>query len=242
MNIGLIFAGGVGSRMNCKGKPKQFLELYGKPIIIHTIEQFDKHPQIDAIVVVCVKEWIAYLEQSLNIFGISKVICVIAGGNSAQESTRNGLYAIRDNYGVDSSKVIVLIHDGVRPLIDEELISKNIESVIKYGNAITVVPATETVIAINDSNEISEVMDRNRCKLARAPQSFVLKDILDAHERAICDNLSGMIDSAMLMRHYGAILHTVDGPMENIKITHPADFYIFRAILEAKENSQIWGL
>lgn len=242
MNVGLIFAGGVGSRMNSKSKPKQFLELNGKPIIIHTLEHFEHHPEIDAIAVVCVSEWIDYLKKQLERFYIKKVKWIVPGGASAQESTRNGLYAIRDGCECDTSDVVVLIHDGVRPLINEQVITENIKAVKTYGNAITVVPAIETIIEVNPNEEIQDVLDRSACRLARAPQSFVLSDILEAHQRSIEDGLTEVIDSATLMRHYGTVLHTVDGPVENIKITNPSDFYIFRAIVEAKENSQIWGL
>ncbi len=242
MNVALIFAGGVGTRMNSKGKPKQFLELNGKPIIIHTLEHFQMHPEIDAIAVVCVSEWIDFLKMQLERFGINKAKWVVEGGSSAQESTRNGLYAIKNSCGCNPEDVIVLIHDGVRPLIDEQLISDNIASVKEYGNAITVVPATETIVEVGLSDEILDVRDRSVCRIARAPQSFILADIIGAHEKSIAENYTDAIDSATLMKHYGNTLHTVSGPVENIKITSPSDFYILRAILEAKENSQIWGI
>lgn len=242
MNVALIFAGGVGTRMNSKSKPKQFLELNGKPIIIHTIEHFEKHKDIDAIAVVCVKNWIDYLNEQLDRFHIKKAKWIVAGGNSAQESTRNGLFEIREKCGCSPKDVVVLIHDGVRPLINEQVITDNIEAVKKYGNAITVVPAIETIIEVNEDEEIQNVIDRSVCRLARAPQSFWLNDIINAQEKSIEDGWSNAIDSATLMRHYGVNLHTVNGPVENIKITNPSDFYIFRAMVEAKENSQIWGL
>jgi 2-C-methyl-D-erythritol 4-phosphate cytidylyltransferase len=240
-NTALIFAGGVGKRMQSTNRPKQFLELGGKPIIIHTIEHFEEHPDIDAIVVVCIESWIDFLKEQLAKFNIHKVIAVVPGGASGQESIRNGLYAIRDNIGMDAQNVTVLIHDGVRPLINEKVITDNIESVKKYGNAITVVPAIETIIETDADGELTKVEDRNRCRMARAPQSFVLADILEAHRRLIEDGEEEMIDSAMLMQHYGAKLHTVIGPTENIKITTPTDYYLFRALVEAKENQQFGG-
>lgn len=241
MNIALIFAGGVGSRMNSKSKPKQFLELNGKPIIIHTIEHFEKHEEIDQIAVVCIESWIDFLKNELEKYNIKKVTCIIPGGNTAQDSTRKGLFTIEKIINCKPEDVVVLIHDGVRPLINEDLITDNIESVKKYGNAITVVPAIETIVEVNDQ-EIDEVLNRSRCKMARAPQSFVLKDILDAERKSIEDKWDEAIDCASLMHHYGIKLHTVDGPVENIKITNPSDFYIFRAMVEARENSQIWGI
>ena len=242
MNAALIFAGGTGSRMKVKDKPKQFLEMNGKPIIVHTIEHFDEHPDIDLIVVVCLEGWIDFLWKKLEKFNIKKVVKVVSGGASGQESIRSGLFAIRDYVEGKDDNTIVLIHDGVRPLIDEKLISDNIECVKKNGNAITVVPAIETIIETDDAGDISKVADRTHCKMARAPQSFYLKDILNAHYRAIEDDQLEMIDSAMLMQHYGAVLHTVVGPVENIKITTPMDYHIFRALVMAKENEQIGGL
>lgn len=242
MNNVLIFAGGIGSRMRGSSKPKQFLELNGKPIIIHTIEHFEYHPEIDNIAVVCHPDWIDYLNDKLERFHIKKVKTVVPGGSTGQESIRNGLFAIRDYLNGNTDGEIVLIHDGVRPLIDEKIISDNIDSVKQYGNAVTIVPAIETIIETDEKGEITKVHDRNRCKLARAPQSFYLDDILNAHCRAIEDNELNIIDSATLMRRYGAELHTVEGPVENIKITTPMDYYLFRAIVEARENEQIGSL
>lgn len=240
-NIALIFAGGVGKRMQTTKCPKQFLELGGKPIIIHTIEHFEEHEAIDGIVVVCIKEWIDVLKEKLEKFNIRKVVAIVSGGKTGQESIRNGLYAIRDHVHEDPKDVVVLIHDGVRPLINQKLITDNIESVKKYGNAITVVPAIETIIEIDENGELTKVTDRSRCRMARAPQSFVLEDILEAHRKLLEDGEAEMIDSAMLMQHYGARLHTVVGPSENIKITTPTDYYLFRALVEAKENQQFGG-
>ena len=241
MNIALIFAGGTGQRMNSRTKPKQFLELNGKPILIHTIEHFDDHPQIDGIAVVCLKDWIPYLEDLADRFRIRKLRWIAEGGATGQESIRNGLYMLEQDEAVPDD-AIVLIHDGVRPLINEDLITRSIAAARERGNAITVTPATETVIRADGQREVTDILDRSVCMLARAPQTFVLRDILSAHHRAVEENYTEAIDSAMLMSHYGVRLHIVEGPAENIKITTPADFYIFRAITEAKENSQIWGI
>lgn len=241
MNIALVFAGGTGKRMNSKGTPKQFLELNGKPIIIHTIEHFENHPKIDKIVIVCVEGWISYLNNIIKKNQIKKVCKIVKGGKTGQESIRNGLFWIRDHikYQQDS---IVLIHDGVRPLINERTITDNIDCVKKHGNAITVTSAIETIVKINEVNEIENIEKRSQCRLARAPQSFILSDIIEAHEKALINHTNDMIDSASLMKEYGHKLHIVDGPIENIKITTPSDFFIFKAIIEAKENSQIWGI
>ena len=241
MNIALIFAGGTGQRMNSRTRPKQFLELNGKPILIHTIQNFEDHPDIDAILVVCLKDWIPYLEELADRYRIRKLRWIAEGGATGQESIRNGLYTLEQDEGVPEDS-IVLIHDGVRPLITEDLVSRNIAVAREMGSAVTVTPASETVIQVNGQKEVSDILDRSICMLARAPQTFVLRDILEAHHRAERDHYDQAIDSATLMTHYGTTLHIVEGPVENIKITTPADFFIFRAITEAKENSQIWGI
>ncbi len=239
-NIAVIFAGGSGTRMNSRSKPKQFLEMNGKPIIIHTLEYFQNHEEIDAIAIACISDWIGYLEKLLKKYQITKAEKIVPGGATGQESIYHGLRAAAEIAG--DEEAIVLIHDGVRPLITSRLISDNIEAVRRYGSAITVTPVTETVVIADEEENISQVVKRERCYHAKAPQSFRLKDIMEAHERAIRDGNRNMIDSATLMRQYGYELHLVMGTAENIKITEPADFYIFRSLYEARENTQIFGL
>lgn len=140
-------------------------------------------------------------------------------------------------------KSIVLIHDGVRPLINEKVISDNIQSVIKYGSAITTAKVKETILVVNEGTAtIDYVPSRNNSRVAKAPQSFWLDDILKAHEKALSEGEKNCIDSCTMMQRYGYDLYLIDGPGENIKITTPEDFYTMRAILEAKENEQIYGL
>ncbi len=239
MNIGLIFAGGSGVRMNTKGMPKQFLQMNGKAIIIHTLEYFERCKDIDAIVVVCLEEYIEYLQSLLSANRITKVKRIVPGGKCGQESIYHGLCAAEE---IADGEDIVLIHDGVRPLISEELLSSSIQMVKEKGNAITVTPATETIVQTENGETISNIIDRKSCYIAKAPQSFYLKDILKVHRQAIVDNKCDCIDSASLMREYGYSLNLLEGSNENIKITNPSDFYILRAILEARENSQIFGL
>lgn len=237
-NIAVIFAGGTGKRMNTKSKPKQFLELHGKPILIYTLEKFDNHPEIDGIVLVVLESWIGYCKNLIKKFNLTKINAIIAGGESALESQRNGLLEVRRIWGSDS---IVLIHDGVRPLIDEETITQNVKCVKEYGSAITVIPAIETISVKTDKGEVGQIIERAKVEMVRAPQSFYLKDILNAQQKAVDDKLN-FIDSASMMQYYGYRLHTVVGSPENIKITTPNDFYTFRALVDAKENSQIFGI
>lgn len=241
MNIGVIFAGGVGTRMNTKSKPKQFLDLNGKPIIIYTIELFDNHPEIDAIVVVCVEAWISYLKKMLRKFEINKVVRIVPGGQSGQESIYHGLCAAEDYVrGSENENPIVLIHDGVRPLINGDTITNNIAKVKECGSCITTVPAIETVI-INRNDGKLDIPTRSDCLMARAPQSFYLKDIINAHRRSQLEGKKDFIDSCSLMSYYGYELGLVEGPMENIKITTPTDYFVLRAMVEVHENQQIFG-
>lgn len=240
MNIAVIFAGGVGSRMKSKkAKPKQFLEMYGKPIIIYTLEKFEENNLIDAIVISCLKEWIGYLEELIAKYGLKKVKKIVEGGKNGQESIYNGLNAANELAGREKS--IVLIHDGVRPFIDSETITANIESVRKYGSAITTVPVVETIMIVSDNNKIEYIPNRNKSRLARAPQSFWLDEILEVHKKSLRLGLSNFIDSCTMMQYFGKEMYLVDGPEENIKITTPSDFYTMRALLDAKENAQIYG-
>lgn len=240
MNIAVIFAGGTGTRMNTKSRPKQFLEIHGKPVLIYTLEKFQNHPLIDAIILVCLDSWMEYAKNLLNRFSITKVVKVVPGGKNGQESIYNGIMTAKEEFEESS---VVLIHDGVRPLIDESTITKCIALTKEKGNAITVSSAIETVILKSDEiNEVGKILDRSKCEMAKAPQCFILKNIYAAHCRAREEHIDDFIDSASLMKYYGYQLYTVDGSPENIKITTPSDFYIFRAILDAKENLQILGL
>lgn len=166
---------------------------------------------------------------------------VVPGGTTGQLSIYNGLKAATKIAG--NEKSIVLIHDGVRPLINEKVISDNIQSVLNYGSAITTAKVKETILVVNeDDSTIDYVPSRNNSRVAKAPQSFWLDDILAAHEKSLSDGENNCIDSCTMMQKYGFNLHLIDGPGENIKITTPEDFYTMRAILEAKENEQIYGL
>ena len=239
MNIAIIFAGGVGQRMHSGSTPKQFLELYGKPILVYTIEHFQKNKNIDAIILVSIESWIEYSRDLISRFGLNKVTAIVPGGSSGYESISNGLRQAAKLYPEDS---IVLIHDGVRPLINQDTITKAIEETKIYGSAITVAPAIETIAICNETGTIENIVDRSRCKVAKAPQCFILKDIINAHNKAAIEGENDFIDSATLMYHYGYNIHMIEGPADNIKITTPSDFFVFKAFIEAKENSEIFGV
>jgi len=238
MTTALIFAGGAGQRMNASARPKQFLELHGKPIIIYTLEHFEMHNDVDNIIVVCIKNWIRELENLLRQYYFEKVSQIIPGGDGGDISILYGLEALERKCSHDD---IILIHDGVRPLINEELISENIKKVEKHGNAITVESAAESIVRMDDYDRITEVPPRADMYSAKAPQSFRYGFILDLYRRARRDG-HRTIDSAHLCSIYGVKMHTVKSTPNNIKITAPTDYYIFRALFEAMENRQILGI
>ena len=238
MNIGVIFAGGVGSRMHSKDRPKQFLEVFNKPIIIHTLEHFEYNQDIDAVAIACVEEYIPYLEKLVFKYRIDKVKKIVPGGKTGQLSIYNVLCAAKQIAGDEPS--VVLIHDGVRPLINRELLSRNIRCVREHGNSITAGVVKETIVVINDDYGIEQVPSRAHSRVAKAPQCFWLDDILTVHKQALADGVDNSIDSCTLMQQYGYKMTMIDGPQENIKITTPEDFFMMRAILETRENQQIY--
>ena len=156
MNVALIFAGGTGKRMNTKGVPKQFLELYGKPIIIYTIEKFENNDEIDGIVISCLREYIPKMWKLCNKFHITKVQAIVPGGETGQESIYHGLCKIDELFPGNS---VVLVHDGVRPLVDTDTITNAVHCVREHGSAITVTPATETIITESKNGEIGKILD-----------------------------------------------------------------------------------
>lgn len=238
MVTALVFAGGAGRRMNSRSKPKQFLEMHGKPIIIYTLEHFEFHEDVDNIVVVCIEEWIKELEGLLTRFGITKVVKVIPGGETGHDSIYHGLMAMK---GIAEPEDIVLIHDGVRPLINKELISMNIDAVMRYGSAITAESTRESVVRSIDGQKISEVPPREQMYVAKAPQSFYYGEILKLYKRARKDGIKA-VDSSHLCSIYQYPMHIIISTKNNLKITEPADFYIYRALYEAIEEQQIFGI
>lgn len=238
MAVALIFAGGTGKRMNTRSKPKQFLEMYGKPVIIYTLEHFEYHEEIESITVVCIKDYIEELRGLLQRFGITKVKRIVPGGDTGHDSIYLGLEAMNDSANADD---IILIHDGVRPLINQDLITENIRAVKKYGNAITCEAARESVVSSIDGENIVDVPPRAQMYTAKAPQSFLYGDILQLYEAAHRDGVKS-IDSAHLCSIYHKAMHLVKSTKNNMKITEPADFYICRALYDAIEGQQIFGI
>lgn len=238
MVTALIFAGGAGKRMNTRSKPKQFLEIHGKAVIVYTLEHFEYHKEVDNIVVVCIKDYIEELEGLLKRFGITKVKKIVPGGATGHDSIYRGLLAMKEFSAEDD---IVLIHDGVRPLINEELITLNIETVKKYGNAITCEPNKESQVRSLDGQSVIEMPPRDQMYTAKAPQSFYFGEIRQLYERAQKEGIKS-IDSSHLCSIYHKAMHIVKSSSNNIKITEPTDFFICRALYDAMEGQQVFGI
>jgi 2-C-methyl-D-erythritol 4-phosphate cytidylyltransferase len=240
-NIAIIFAGGSGSRMGHKTSegedlPKQFIEVEGKPIIIWTLEYFENSQQIDEIVIVMNPEWIEYCKDQITKFGMQKISAVVEGGETSQDSIYNGLVKAKELFGENN---IVLLHDGVRPLISEKLIDDCIDSVKKHGTAITSLPATETIVYSKSGVLVNDTSVRNETYIASAPQAFILNEILDAHNEIRHSNPEyiNIVDSCTLYNNLGKQCHLVRGPIGNIKLTRPEDIATFKAIKAYRENN-----
>ena len=229
-NLAIVFAGGSGVRMG-SAVPKQFLELCGKPVLVHTLELFERHSGIDGIYLVVSADYMEKSKELVRQYGIAKVRGITAGGGSVQESIYNGLrYAVER----ESADAIVLLHDGVRPYVTSEVISANIEAVEKYGNAVTYTPCYETIVLSDDGVEIKSIPTRSESYTAQAPQSFHLGDILSAHDRirARPEGYTDMVDQATICFTLGIPVHLVPGNRGNIKITTPEDIVTLEALLK----------
>lgn len=231
-NIAIIFAGGTGLRFSPSDKPKQFMLLDGIPVIIHTITLFESHSAITDIIVVCLDDWKGVLQDLLIEYKIKKVRSIVSGGQSTQESIFKGL--CETEAYTQGEDAVVLIHDGVRPLICEQTITDNIESVRHHGSCITCALPTETIIVQNEKG--IEIPRRKDMLVARAPQSFMLSDILKTHRQALVDGNTGFVDCCEMMRYYNRALNMVMGPIENIKITTISDFYMCEALMKMKKD------
>ena len=174
MNIALIIAGGIGQRTH-QDIPKQFINVHDKPIIIYTLEAFQKHPNIDAIEIVCLNGWQDILRAYTQQFGITKLENIVVGGKTGQDSIRNGLFDIAERYHDDND--IVLIHDAIRPMVSADIISDNIRVCREYGNAITVIPCTSVMLQTEDSIVSDTQIPRDKLKITQTPQSFFINEL-----------------------------------------------------------------
>ncbi|GFI43959.1 MAG: 2-C-methyl-D-erythritol 4-phosphate cytidylyltransferase [Dorea sp.] len=229
-NIALIIAGGIGTRMH-QDIPKQFINVRDKPVIVYTMEVFQQHPNIDAIEVVCLYGWHDILRAYAKQFGITKLESIVDGGTTGLQSIRNGLYDVAERYHDDDD--IVLIHDAIRPLVSQEIISDNIRVCREYGNAITVIPCTAVMLKTYDSLISDAQIPRDNLKITQTPQTFFLKEILEVHQEAMEKGINDSIASCSLYVELGRELYLSHGSEKNIKLTTSEDIEIFSALLQA---------
>lgn len=238
-NIVLIIAGGVGARMG-QDIPKQFINVYDKPVIVYTLEAFQKHPSIDAIEVVCLDGWHDVLWAYAKQFGIAKLENIVSGGKNGQDSIRNGLYDIASRH--NGSDDIVLVHDAIRPMVSNDIISDNIRVCRQYGNAITVVPCTAAMLKTFDSLSTEEQVPRDNLKITQTPQAFFLQDIIAAHKEALKKGITNSVASCTMYIELGRKLYMSAGSEKNLKLTTAEDIEIFKALLNAKKDVWIHSL
>lgn len=232
MNIGLLIAGGVGQRMG-QEIPKQFININDKPVIIYTLEAFQNHPDIDAIAVVCLDGWHHVLDVYAKQFNITKLKYIVSGGENGQGSIRNGVYELEKHFGPDD---IVLIHDAIRPMVSEEIISDCIRVTKEKGNAITVIPCAEAMLVSESQTDSIEIYNRDYLKRTQTPQAFYIKDICDLHREAIEKGILNSVASCTLMIELGKEVYFSKGSEKNVKLTTVEDLDIFKALLTLKRS------
>lgn len=231
-NISLIIAGGIGNRMG-QNIPKQFLTVNEKPVIIYTLEAFQKHDLIDAIAVVCLKGWETVLDSYAKQFNITKLKYIISGGECGQESIRNGVFELEKHFSEDD---IILIHDAIRPLVSEKIITECIETTKKFGNAITSIPCAEAMLQTENGETSEKIISRDILKRTQTPQGFRLKDICSLHRDAIEKGITNSIASCTLMIELGRKVYFSHGSEKNLKLTTLDDIDIFKAILNSNRS------
>lgn len=232
-NIALIIAGGSGHRMG-QAVPKQFLTIDDKPIIIYTMEGFEKHPMIDAIEVVCIDGWESVLSAYAEQFNITKLKWIVPGGNSGQESIRNGVYNLEGKVNDDD---IVIIHDGIRPLVDADVLSDVIEKCKKYGNAVTSLPYNEQIFVIDDDISTTKYIPRETLRRVSTPQAYQFRLLDDKYHEAFEKEIGiyGSSYTNTMMTELGVRLYFAAGSDRNIKLTTMDDLFMFKAYLDADE-------
>ena len=230
MNIALILAAGSGSRMGNADKPKQFLPIYGKPLMIHTIEAFEAHDDVEAIVIVTNDIYIDQVKVWCKQYDLGKVKAVVAGGDSRQISVYNGLMAVKTIAKKDDD--IIIIHDAARPLISQKIISDNIKACKEFGAVDTVIKASDTIIRSSDEQTICEIPNRSELYQGQTPQTFKLSLILEAHEKAKSGLVPNVTDDAKLVLSLGKKVYLVEGSKQNFKITTFDDLMMLKALLK----------
>lgn len=236
MNIGLIIAGGTGNRMG-QSIPKQFINVYDKPILIYTLENFQKHPMIDAIEVVCIDGWENVVWSYAKQYNITKLKWITKGGASGQESIRNGVYNLE---GICEDGDVIIIHDGIRPLIDEEVLTDVIRKAQRYGNAVTSLPYNEQifVVSTDDESTTTQFIPRETLRRVSTPQAYKFKLLTEKYHEAFEKEIGihGSHYTNTMMVELGVRLHFAAGSDKNIKLTTPDDLEIFKGYINQSKK------
>lgn len=231
-NYVIILAGGVGKRMEAE-IPKQFMEVEGKPIIVYTIENFQRNEQIDHILVVCVKDWIEHLRELIEKYSLSKVNWIIEGGNTGHDSIRNGVFFLRDK--IDSADFII-IHDAVRPVLPQKAINEVLRVAHAKGNASSSTVCHPPIVYKEDHESGIEDVDRDSVMLTASPQAYKYSLALKCYEQAELENRHDFTFTSSLLIHCGERVYFAKGTTCNIKVTQKEDLYLFSALLKVPEN------
>ena len=236
MNVALIIAGGTGKRTQ-QEIPKQFINVYDKPILLYTLEGFQIHPEIDAIEVVCLNGWQDILSAYARQYNISKLKWIVDGGETGQESIRNGVYNLHNNVNPDD---IIIIHDGIRPLIDKTVVSDCIRVCKKNGNAVTSLPYNEQIFKTSDGLTSNEYIPRETLKRVQTPQAYVMEKLYQSYKKAFEEGIGiyGSSYTNTMMVERGETLHFSAGSDKNIKITTADDIALFKALLYADNRDK----
>lgn len=236
MNVAIIIAGGVGCRMGHE-IPKQFIQVEGKPVLAYTLENFENHPMIDAIEVVCIDGWQGELEKYAKTYNITKLKWVVTGGQSAQESIRNGVENLKAKVSDDD---VIVIHDGIRPLVDIDVLTDVIETCNKYGNGVTSLPYNEQIFVIDDDISTTSYIPRETLRRVSTPQAYKFNKLIWAYEKAFAEQIGiyGSSYTNTMMVELGERLYFAKGSDKNIKLTTPDDLEIFKGYLrnQREEN------
>lgn len=238
MNIALIVAGGSGQRMK-QEIPKQFLNVNDKPVIIYTLEAFQRHPDIDEIGVVCIDGWHDILRAYARQYKISKLTWIVPGGKNGQDSIRNGVLEAERRYGCED---IILIHDAIRPMVSHEIISDCIVQCKRYGSAIAVTPCNTAVLRKSTDISSSEVVPRDQLAMTQTPQAFPIGKLADIHRNALERGITNSVASCTLLIEMGEEVHFSIGSETNIKLTTQDDLKIFKALLSLERQGQLGSL
>lgn len=237
MVVALLTAAGTGSRMG-QDIPKQFLHVDNKPLIVYTMEAFQKHPSIDAIVCVTLPSWIDVVKAYAMQYGITKLRCIVPGGATGQESIHNGIVAIKNEAEFDNDDTVVMIHDGNRCLISAEIISNSLATYHEHGSAVAAIPCVEAVFLSEDDGKSSIVsIPREQLYRTQTPHTYSLSKLLWAHEEAAKRNISNTAASCTLMQALGETIYFSAGSEENLKLTTKDDLAIFKALLNTQKES-----